>query len=471
MEEEDTHYCLRCRATINGLDNYIHHRRQKCQSNNFITKPQEHVIPTHTSYLSMARNNSSSGLRNYLHVPSKSSNRSDPILSSSSNHEVEERYKSRHASENPLVTDLSVENPADDFMSHLGLCMVSSTTWASDIHSEEPLRADDFFSLLELQSCKGTESGRRPRRSTEPLVASTERLKPETETMQNTDDQQQHDSTFPLGETTDLNSSHDSAVVEMTSNEDMTDHSALLVTTDVTSAFSSPEVVNNSEVPACSGMEVSPSNETDIPTDTSSDLITSTPQSTKLPYPSRGKWMPGLKPRDIHKAGSSVEYDCKPCNRRLTGRVVFEKHLQSELHFKRTAQQLTTPDGPKYGLRRSKLNSTLPVEWEIDVLQDEEDVDDPWRIKKQKNKEENNACRCPTCLVWVPKPLFGKHLVSRYHISRCRKHPERDRCILDHIHLIVLEAPFQCRLCRFFCHSHADLLSIILQSQAFSRLM
>ena len=55
-------------------------------------------------------------------------------------------------------------------------------------------------------------------------------------------------------------------------------------------------------------------------------------------FPSRGKWMPGLKPGDIHKSGCSVEYDCKPCNRRLTGRVVYEKHLQSELHFKRVAQ-------------------------------------------------------------------------------------------------------------------------------------
>ena len=394
-------------------------------------------------------------------MPSKSSNRSDPILSSSSNHEVEERYKSRHASENPLVTDLSVENSADDFMSHLGLCMVSSATWANDIHSEEPLRADDFFSLLELQSCKGTESGRqRPRRSTEPLVPSAEPLKSETEAIQNSDDQ--HDSTFNLGETTDLNSSHDSAVVEMTSNQDMTDHSGLLVASDVTSAFNSPEVTTNSSVP-CSGMEVNCTNKTvtDIP---SSDLVTSTPQSALLPYPSRGKWMPGLKPRVIHKAGSSVEYHCKPCNRRLTGRVVFEKHLQSELHFKRTAQQLETADGPKYGLRRSKVDSfvpTDPVEREIDVLQDEEDVDDPWLIKKQKNEGEKSAHRCPTCLVWVPKPLFGKHLVSRYHISRCRKHPERDRCILDYIHLIVLEAPFQCKICRFYCHSHADLLSNI----------
>lgn len=453
MEEEDTHYCLRCRLTILGLDNYIHHRRQKCLSS---TRQQDRTIPNHTSYLSMARNNSSSSIRNYLHVPSKSSNRSDPILSSSSNH-MEECYKSRHVSENPLVTDLSVEHSADDFMSHLGLCMVSSTTWANDMNSEEPLRADDFFSLLELQSCKGTESSKqRPRRSIEPAIPSNERQKSETDSMQ-TDDP--NDSSFPLGETTDLNTSHDSASGGLASNEDIADHS---VATDVvTTSINSPEVATNSEA-SCTEMEVNPSNET-VSYVGSDDLGTSSQQPTKLPYPSRGKWMPGLKPRVIHKAGSSVEYHCKPCNRRLTGRVVFEKHLQSELHFKRTAQQMTTTDGPKYGLRRSKPN-VAPVdlvEQEIDALQDDQDVDDPWLINKQKKSGEKNTQRCPTCSVWVPKPLFGKHLVSRYHVSRCRKHPARDHCILENIHVIVLEAPFQCRLCRFYCHCHEDLLSIL----------
>lgn len=467
-EDEDTHFCLRCKGTIQGLENYIHHRRQKCQTNSYGTKTSEHGSTNNTnptSYLSMARSgasgSSSSSLRSYLHVPSKSSV-SDPILSSSSNH-MEERYKSRHGSENPLVADLSVETSTDDFMSHLGLCMVSSTTWAADIHSEEPLRADDFFSLLELQSCKGTESGRqRLRRSIEPVITSSDRSKSEIESIQ-TEDQQ--DSTFPLVETTDLNSSHDSAVVELASNEEMADNSGLLVNSDVTSAFSSPEVVANPSV-LCTDVEVSPlkdsANEVSVGVD-ANDLDISPPQRAKLLYPSRGKWMPGLKPRVIHKTGSSVEYHCKPCNRRLTGRVVFEKHLQSELHFKRTAQQMGESSGPKYGLRRKKEDSQVAdvtVERVMDLLEDdEENVDDPWLINKRKKKGEKNVQRCPTCSVWVPKLHFGKHLVSRYHISRSRKHPERERCVLDHIHLIVLEAPFQCRLCRFYCHSHSDLLS------------
>lgn len=171
--------------------------------------------------------------------------------------------------------------------------------------------------------------------------------------------------------------------------------------------------------------------------------------------------MPGLKPRDIHKTGSSVEYHCKPCNRRLTGRTVFEKHLQSELHFKRTAQQMGLGI-PQYGLRckkesRLKTGDATAVEPGREVEEDE-GADDPWRINKKKVKGSGNARRCPTCSVWVPKPLFGKHLVSRYHYLRSKKRPDRDQVILDYIHLIVMEAPFQCRLCHFYCHSHSDLL-------------
>lgn len=80
-----------------------------------------------------------------------------------------------------------------------------------------------------------------------------------------------------------------------------------------------------------------------------------------------------------------------------------------------------------------------------------------WWMKRKK-KGEKNARRCPICSVWVSQSLLGKHLVSRYHVNRSRNHPQRAQCILDNIHLIVLEAPFQCRLCRFYCHSHYDLL-------------
>ncbi len=278
MEEEDSHYCLRCRSTIQGLDNYVQHRREKCQT------PKVHEPSTATalhSYLNVnSRNGSSSNslmTRNYLVYPPSKGNRSDPVLSSSSNHIEAERYNKSNQDANEHqnslgVADLSVEVSADDFMNHLGLCMVSSNNWNSDMNSEEPLRADDFFTLLELQSCTKSSSDRpqRPRRSTEPLpMGSSERLRSSSDVF------------------ADLNSSHDStSALELTGSEECLESAA--------ATFDISEPSSNNV-----------SGETPDPPSPTLPLLP--PSPTKLSFPSRGKWMPGLKPRDIHKSGSSVE--------------------------------------------------------------------------------------------------------------------------------------------------------------------
>lgn len=451
------HYCLRCRATVHGLENYINHRRDKCHQNGASSKSNstDRSPPPIHNYLSVQRSGRHSGLtRSFLDIPSKS-NRSDPILSSSSNH-VEEHLKPRESNETPLVADLSVEMTADDFMNHLGL-MVSSSTWPSDIHTEEPLRADDFFSLLELQSCKAADSNRqRTRRSTEAANSGGDQFKPETES-EPTDEQQ--DQSFTLSETADLNASHDSTVMVLVNNDELADTSGLL-------AGPSHEPDRSS----CLGSVANQTRSTDEPhegataatavSEQTIDASVAEPSSSRpVPFLSRGKWMPGLKPRDIHKTGSSVEYHCKACNRRLTGRTVFERHLQSELHFKRTAQQMGL-GATQYDLRckKDKPNDSSAAGGGQEI-EDDEGADDPWLINKKKVKGSANARRCPTCSVWVPKPLFGKHLVSRYHYMRSRKRSDREQVILDYIHLIAMEAPFQCRPCRFYFHSHSDLLS------------
>ena len=481
MEEEDSHYCLRCRTTIQGLENYIQHRREKCISIS-VSKNDSH------SYLIAPRNvgttNSLLGRASYQQMgltstPSKGSRSIDPVLSSSSNHMEAERFKPRDTSStdhHPLA-DLSVEVSADDFMNHLGLCMVSSTNWATELgHPEEPLRADDFFSLLELQSCSrvpsaATTGGRnqRQRRSNE-LISPTgdDRFKT------GLGDEHQT-SSFSLNESADLNTTRDSnasaidfpvSVVANGSGEDLTD-SGLALLHPSSSAVSSPN--------HCSVIAVEPDAEVVV------DERPNEPQ----PFPSRGKWMPGLKPRDIHKSGSSVEYHCKCCNRRLTGRAVFERHLQSELHFKRAAafEQNPEPIASKcgnYGLRTTRKKRRMdgddpvlvePQEAEatkkqieafvvplvevVDTLQD--DDTDMWWLQPKKTDENNR--RCPICCVWVPKLMFGRHLVSRFHYTRSHMDAmQRDLCILDNIGVIVMEAPFQCRLCRFYCHSHDNLL-------------
>ena len=468
MEEEDSHYCLRCRTTIQGLENYIQHRREKC----VMLKNNNNTGGQHSSYLIAPRNggtvNSLLGRTSYQQqqhhhlgltsTPSKGSG-SDPVLSSSSNHMEAERFKHRDSSSSAdhHLADLSVEVSADDFMSHLGLCMVSSANWATELgHPEEPLRADDFFSLLELQSCSRVNSvqpanatssqtqRQRQRRSNELMISPSGEDRFKSSLVD-----EHHTTSFSLiNESADLNTTrdHDSSgtsAIDLgngSGGDELTDSGLALVTVPVAETIA----------------------------------------DETMPFPSRGKWMPGLKPRDIHKSGSSVEYHCKPCNRRLTGRVVFEKHLQSELHFKRTAAAAEEPKQvapvvSNYGLRTTRKKKKMDgdehegdslVEEEnrqemekkkktVDVLQDDDDM---WWLQTKEDENEKKR-RCSICDVWVPTLMFGRHLLSRFHYTRSRADTvQRDIVILENISDIVMMAPFQCRPCRFYCHSHHDLL-------------
>ena len=244
----------------------------KCQAKSETSHPP----PVHT-YLHVPRSGTSSSSlmnRSYLDVRSKSS-RSDPVLSSSSNHHhMEATDLGGNVSEqNPLVADLS----ADDFMSHLGLCMVS------DMTSEEPLRADDFFSLLELQSC----SKQRQRKSNEPLP-NGDRLRSDG---------------FP-----DLNTTHDSNAAEVSMDISGTEE------LDNSTLPEAPPFQSSSPIPDAAAVVVAPPSEEAIiaPSSCSEEAAAPAEEATPLlippiAFPSQGKWMPGTKPRDIHKSGSSVE--------------------------------------------------------------------------------------------------------------------------------------------------------------------
>ena len=439
-EDEDIHFCLCCRMLIHGLDQYVLHRRQKCQmgvgKQSTCGRQVQQVVSNLSSFHNVSKiipgssvsvtNGASPLIRGYDQLemlnnrtPTKTS-RSDPVLSSSSNHIVEHLKPNQSAQS--LVHDLSVEVSADDFMNQLGLSLAPSSTWPGDMNTE--LRADDFFSLLELQSCSKH-------------LKTPDTSKQKCQSQRNTKTPHESNRT-PTSRT----------------EPELCQEDLLLLPRQQT--FSSPPPT------------ISP--ETTTKTPQTLDPPPTTPVPISRPFPSRGKWMPGLKPRDIYKSGSLVEYHCKPCNRRLTGRAVYEKHLQSELHFKRVASSQNNDNGPscaqqhqqQYQLRQKKSTTTtmtlsLQQERMIDVLEEDVDgVDMSWI--KRKRRVDKDSRRCPICDALVPRHSFAKHLVSRFHVSRSRKHPHNVDFILDNMQIIVQDAPFQCRPCRFYSHSHDTLL-------------
>lgn len=92
---------------------------------------------------------------------------------------------------------------------------------------------------------------------------------------------------------------------------------------------------------------------------------------SRVPPPGHtsGKWVPGKQVRlddsvedagitegdsvgnmllipPLRKSGSTIQYWCGPCNRRLSSRTLYERHLLSELHFKRTVQERELEEDP-----------------------------------------------------------------------------------------------------------------------------
>lgn len=86
----------------------------------------------------------------------------------------------------------------------------------------------------------------------------------------------------------------------------------------------------------------------------------SIPQTNRMkppPFQTSGKWMPGKS--DHLKSGSNIHYFCRTCNRRLSSRISYEKHLRSELHFKRKTESSLyemEDEVPMLGARQRRCN-------------------------------------------------------------------------------------------------------------------
>lgn len=137
---------------------------------------------------------------------------------------------------------------------------------------------------------------------------------------------------------------------------------------------------------------------------------------------SKGKWIPtstnetksSKKITDnsfVRKSSGSIQYWCNPCNRRLASKIVYERHLKSELHFKRTSRDREFDDTDELSLM-TQTRRTKPTPPEhIFSNQDTE-------TQNKKRKRKKQFIKCEVCHSKVKKFMIGKHLISHYH---CRK--------------------------------------------------
>lgn len=157
-----------------------------------------------------------------------------------------------------------------------------------------------------------------------------------------------------------------------------------------------------------------------------------------------------LEESPFRKSSGTVQYWCGSCNRRLASKIVYERHLKSELHFKRTLHERDFEDcsqlAPHAFKKRKRVRKTGTCTEVVTA------------VKKRARKKL--FIRCEVCCSRVNTNLIGKHLISHYH---CRKgditRSEAKSMVLDNIHDIVLQSPFQCACCKFYCNTQSEFLN------------
>ena len=152
----------------------------------------------------------------------------------------------------------------------------------------------------------------------------------------------------------------------------------------------------------------------------------------------RGKDMASLK--------EQFQFYCEDCQRGLADEKAHEKHLKSELHFKRSLKGRAINEIKEPRVKVKQANTTsLYLNESGDIQIDENET---------LSRESDRYQVCATCHSTVEKIQFGKHLISHYHhhMSLSGNKEQNNALILENIEKIVKECPFQCHICNFFCN-------------------
>lgn len=412
-EEDDTHYCLRCHSTIRGLDNYVTHRKTKCGKQ--ATQQPETSAPLKADDFFSSLELQSSSKKIPAPPPTSSSggkvfsgiftrSKTSAAIHSRDAKETKEYEESESGSEEYDCDDEDSDFD-DDEDDHVPPRSYTGGKWKP---SSSPVEWLNHWSSAPPPNYSGGKWKAKPHSSYPPPEHTGSKWKP--------------------------------------------------------SSSPPPHFTGSKWTP--SKAEYPPPNHTKgkwKPVGFHDETITK-PEQPPLSY-TRGKWKPSEPPPQpsisgkwstrklivdesenesapFRKSSGIVQYWCRPCNRRLASKVVYDRHLKSELHFKRTLQDRELEEVGLFSRPRIK---GAPEDFEEHSLTPK--TENPKPRKKQ-------FFQCEICRSKVNSNKIGKHLISHYH---CRKGditlPAARRLVLDNIHSIVLQSPFQCSPCKFYCNT------------------
>ena len=123
--------------------------------------------------------------------------------------------------------------------------------------------------------------------------------------------------------------------------------------------------------------------------------------------------------------------------------LIVDSQKVSESQPKSSPERVKSPEeSPRRGSRQRLKNKRYAEELEIPE-------------PKSKARQDLSITTCPTCRHRVSESQFGKHLISHYHVHHSKvskDDPRMSNLVLHHIEEIVKLAPFRCEVCSFYCN-------------------
>lgn len=419
LDEDDSHLCIRCNQTVIGLQNYVNHRQSNCGAASSSSAATSAKPPSKPSFSS-----------NFDFL--------NPAKKMEENF-AEFAFVERDDLENSKPT--SSEQYDYDFFSSLELQCMSRRDLAPGLHQS----GGKNFSQRMLT-----------RKATAAIMAQNGDEWIDESITKKSDD-------FKYFGQNETDSDEDSEESEPEVPANYTRGKwkpGSRPPNNFTGGKWKPESESASKVPAWDDNESS----IDEVLDKSLD------DSHPPPGHTRGKWVPGTK---ITKLEKVENFWCRFCSRNLATRAIYERHLKSNLHLKRTRQENELEEAAE-SLPLTNLNelsthfkdelvnraaTSTPVA-ENPVNDDIADDEAQTSAKSDKKKfRSRSKVTCEVCDMKLPVHLLGNHLISHFHYRKMLQSPKKSfDVVLDNFHKIIIQSPFQCRPCKFYFNTQDEFM-------------
>ncbi|XP_066593764.1 zinc finger protein 585B-like [Prorops nasuta] len=493
-EDEDTHFCIKCHTTVHGLENYVRHRQAGCQSSE---KAVVELPPTPTTVSYPEILNADAFFSSLELQSSSKSNARKPTTSLEDSTKRRDGRRRRNRKCKEKLSESNVLPGVADLDPTENLCIPTLEGFQDIVTSNKSASTSTGKLGLEQTTSKietGFPAKNEAEASLESLIEDSKQgeAKRQEETQRLDQDHQIWLEDTILADLVDNNETklsryefgyqdddEDSGEDDML-NADLPEEDSYSDSDDVQEPKFPPKDHTGGKwkpgqsdlgrnLPDLPEDEAEPEEDQDEhpppsytggkwkPTESLQKIEEYRCEDRVQPPPShtRGKWVPGAK-EDI-KSG----YWCNPCGRKLASRLVYNRHLLSDLHARRSMRDLEgVLDLPRTSniisnrsTTRRRATKTKNAEGKEDKVEGKKGV----RLRKRDKK----VVSCEMCHARVRRPQMGKHLLSHYHCRVAGTNPYGSRArrfLLENMANVVRQCPFQCSPCRFYCNTEQQFL-------------